>query len=329
MSEEWISASDVEKFGYCPLSWWLSRETDVSSEVLKKGTEEHRVISEDVNEVKEKEHRSSRLENLILWLAVAASVVSILGLTFWTPAQLLKDIFMVLSLIWLLAAVFFLYVSESDLLKGERFKLEKIILIFAMVATILGVYSLTLPLSDELLARVSQILSLSWLVGASYWLKHSLELGKEAKAKRDVLNIRDGEVKYVDTDDSLPEMLVSEKHRLRGRPDFILEREGDNIPVEVKTGRVPKGPFFSHILQIVAYCLLIEETYGKPPPYGIIKYSSAEFEIEYDESLKDLLIGKLSDMRKAVETEDVHRNHNREGKCRFCSRKELCHESLV
>ena len=44
------------------------------------------------------------------------------------------------------------------------------------------------------------------------------------------------------------------------------------IPVEVKTGRKPKAPFFSHVLQIGAYCLLSEETFGTKPTHGLIRY---------------------------------------------------------
>ncbi len=329
MSEEWISASDIEKFGYCPLSWWLSRDEDVTNEDLQRGTEEHNEIGEILGDVKEKEEHSHKIEHIVLWLAVAASVVSIMGLTLFQPARYLYQILIVVSLIWLLAAVFFLYVSETGLFSGDRFTFERIILIFAMVATILGVYSLTLPLSDELFARVAQILSLSWLIGASYWLKRSLALTEEASEKRKLLDVREGAVKYVDRLKKKAKLLSSETYRLRGRPDYILEIDGENIPVEVKTGRTPKGPFFSHILQIAAYCLLLEEETGTPPSYGIVKYGETEFEIDYDETLKELLIAKLDEMRKLTLSGDVHRNHNREGKCRFCSRRKICPESLV
>ncbi len=329
MSEEWISASDIEKFGYCPLSWWLSREDDVTNEDLQRGTEEHNEIGEILGDVKEKEERSHSIEHLVLWLAVAASVVSIMGLTLIKSDQYIYQIFIVLSLIWLLAAVFFLYVSESGFFKGDTFTFERIILIFAMIATILGVYSLTLMGENILFARLAQIISLSWLIGASYWLKRSLALTAEASEKRKLLDIRDGEVKYVDRQKKKAKLLASEKYKLRGRPDYILEIEGENIPVEVKTGRIPKGPFFSHILQIAAYCLLLEEESGVPPSYGIVKYGETEFEIDYDETLKELLIAKLDDMRKIISTEEVHRNHNRKGKCKYCSRREICPESLI
>ena len=329
MSEEWVSASDIEKFGYCPLSWWLSREDDVITEELERGTKEHHEIGELLGDVKEKEERSHKFEHLVLWLAVAASVVSIMGLTLIESEQVFYQIFIVLSLIWLLAAVVLLYLSETGIFKSDSFTFERLILVFAMVATILVVFSYTLRLSDEMFAMVAQIISLSWLVGASYWLKHSLALTQEASKKRRLLAVRDGEVKYVDRPKKTAKLLMSEKHKVRGRPDYILEIDGEDVPVEVKTGRTPKGPFFSHILQIASYCLLLEEENGQRPSYGIVKYGDTEFEIDYDETLKELLLAKLDEMRKLRVIGEAHRNHNREGKCRNCSRRDICPESLV
>ena len=108
-----------------------------------------------------------------------------------------------------------------------------------------------------------------------------------------------------------------------------MEREGLYIPVELKTGRAPKGPFFSHVLQVIAYCSLVEEKYGKAPPFGIVKYGpTAEFEVEYGEEQKRLLESMLGKMREAMVTKDVHRNHDRLGKCANCSRREGCPERL-
>ena len=77
------------------------------------------------------------------------------------------------------------------------------------------------------------------------------------------MDLSAGKIEYIDIEKHKPEMLVSETHRLRGRPDYILFKEGEYIPVEVKTGRTPQGPLFSHILQLATYCILLEETYGK------------------------------------------------------------------
>ncbi|MFW6072281.1 MAG: CRISPR-associated protein Cas4 [Thermoplasmatota archaeon] len=329
MSDKWISASDVEKYGYCPLSWWLSEEEEeVESETLKEGSKQHQEIGEKIDDIKSKEESIRKLENIILWLAVLATVISIMGITFLYPENLFSNIFIINSLVWILAAAFLLYASESRLLEIQETKLERMILIFAMIATVLAVYGMTFTIADYDLAKLAQIVSLIWLIGASYWLKISLTLQKETRTVRDEMNLED-QIAYVDNPDKEPDMLSSEKYKLRGRPDFIIEREGKKVPVEVKTGRVPKGPFFSHIVQLATYCVLIEEEYDTAPPYGIIRYGETEFEIDYDDDLKELLLSKLEDMREAQQTRDIHRNHNRKGKCRNCSRRDLCSESLV
>ncbi len=329
MNDKWISASDVEKYGYCPLSWWLSEEEkEVINEDLKEGSKKHEKISEKVDSIKKNEENVKRMENLILWLAVSATIISVMGITFLYPERLFSNIFIINSLVWILAASFLLYLSETRIFEIKESKLERMILIFAMVATVLAVYGMTFPIANYNLAKLAQVISLVWLIGASYWLKQSLTFQKKAKSDRDDMDLED-DITYVDKTDEKPQMLRSDKYKLRGRPDFIIEREGKSVPVEVKTGRVPKGPFFSHIIQLATYCLLIEEEEGTAPPYGIIRYGETEFEIDYDDDLKELLIDKLKDMRKALDTEDIHRNHNREGKCKNCSRRDLCPESLV
>jgi len=331
MEKEWISASDVEKFGYCPLSWWLSREKDedVEDETLKEGEKEHRELGKKLSSLKIKERKLGLIENIILGLAILATIVSIFGISFLTSDEIFSKIFIVLALIWLLAATFFLLIDERYKEMIEKTKLERIVLIFAMIATMLSVFSFSIPIQDHLIAQIAQLLSLSWLIGTSYWLKHSLKIKSETTKERGVLKLKEGKIKYVDKLEKKSKLLKAEKYKLRGKPDLILEKNGDPIPVEVKTGRVPQGPFFSHILQIAAYCLLVEEDMGKKPPYGLIRYGDTEFDIEYDEDLKQLLLEKLRNMRGHIKNKDVHRNHDREGKCRNCSRKKICEDSLV
>ena len=42
----------------------------------------------------------------------------------------------------------------------------------------------------------------------------------------------------------------------------------------------------SHIYQLASYCLLVEKTYGKRPPYGIIHYKDQDFAIDYTQELE-------------------------------------------
>ncbi len=48
--------------------------------------------------------------------------------------------------------------------------------------------------------------------------------------------------------------------------------DGTIVPVEIKSCRSPRSgvPYPSHRVQLLAYCALVEETYGRAPPYGIL-----------------------------------------------------------
>ena len=57
-----------------------------------------------------------------------------------------------------------------------------------------------------------------------------------------------------------------------GRPDQIVIIDSEFIPVEQKTGKVPKRPHDSHRLQALAYAPLVETTTGRAPPYALLRY---------------------------------------------------------
>ncbi len=81
-----------------------------------------------------------------------------------------------------------------------------------------------------------------------------------------------GELVAIDA--GAPTTLRSVRYRLSGRPD-VLRRlpDGRVVPVELKSRSAPpRGPPRSHLVQVAAYCLLIEDTSGVPPPYGILRY---------------------------------------------------------
>lgn len=96
-----------------------------------------------------------------------------------------------------------------------------------------------------------------------------------------------------------PETLRSERFRLVGRPD-ILRRgpDGRRVPVEVKRRPAPAGdPFRSHVVQVWAYCLLVEETEGRAPPFGVVRYSDREVRVPWNPAARAELIA----MRRAVD----------------------------
>jgi len=327
-----ISANSLEKYGYCPLSWWLSREEeeeDLDKIPLEDGKKAHAEVAEDLTGIVDGEKQAKESESVILWFAIAATLISIMGISLvFKAGEDIGQIMGVIALIWILAACYFLYKAETIAHKRSRMIYQRIILIFAIVATVLALNSVTvLSTVDPEIAEIAQAISLAWLIGACYFLYRSLKHFERAAKKRRKQKVKH-DISYIDTEERKPKLFLSDKYGLSGRPDYVLLVGDEHIPVELKTGRVPRGPLFSHILQVAAYCVLLEEEFGKPPPHGIIRYGSVENEIEYDESLKHLILSKMDEMRGLLKTGDAHRNHNKPGKCKFCSRRSICPERL-
>jgi len=116
---------------------------------------------------------------------------------------------------------------------------------------------------------------------------------------------------------------------LTGKPDYLVEQHGQIIPVEVKSGRAPSAPYDSHIFQVAAYCLLIQKTYGKRPPYGIIHYKDRDFAVDYTPELEQSLLDVLVEMRRDEHRSEVARSHEQTGRCARCGFREICEENLV
>ena len=122
--------------------------------------------------------------------------------------------------------------------------------------------------------------------------------------------------------------LYSPRYRLTGTPDYIISTRDGPVPVEVKSGVAGSEPHESHLLQLLAYCLLIEEAEGRPPPYGLLIYSTGTFRVDYSPRMRAHLLGVISDMRQATARAEVPRNHSHEGRCRACGYRSVCDQSL-
>ncbi|MCL4529626.1 MAG: Dna2/Cas4 domain-containing protein [Chloroflexi bacterium] len=116
---------------------------------------------------------------------------------------------------------------------------------------------------------------------------------------------------------------------LTGKPDYLVEQNGRIIPVEVKSGRTPEVPYDSHIFQVAAYCLLVEKTFGKRPPYGIIHYSNRDFAVDYTPELESALLDQLAEMRRDEYRTDVARSHEDAVRCRRCGFRKVCDQKLA
>ena len=141
-----------------------------------------------------------------------------------------------------------------------------------------------------------------------------------------------GRVIYSDTSgwQSIEKPLFSRQFRLTGKPDYVVQHGRDIIPVEVKSSPAPNdGPRRSHVLQLAAYCLLIEEAYRQRPKYGIVKYADRMFAVDYTDALQVELLDVIAAMRDDLARGGAERSHDEAARCMRCGYRHACTERLV
>lgn len=126
-----------------------------------------------------------------------------------------------------------------------------------------------------------------------------------------------------------PRPLFSRAHSLTGKPDYLVGDGPQLIPVEVKSGHAPKQPYPSHVLQLAAYCLLVEECFQIRPTYGIICYTDRSFKVDYTRGLRTELLKVLRRMRADLARGTADRNHNQPERCRHCGYLRYCDQALL
>lgn len=146
--------------------------------------------------------------------------------------------------------------------------------------------------------------------------------------RRTALSLPTGKLIYQDAPDRRGEMLFSQTMKLSGRPDALVREGSMIIPVELKTGRTPKAPYAGHIMQLAAYCHLVEQKYNVRPTHGIIRYDEGEFSIEYTADLEWKLEQLVQEMHLQRDQNEIHRDHNHKSKCDACSFWNNCSERL-
>jgi CRISPR-associated exonuclease Cas4 len=128
------------------------------------------------------------------------------------------------------------------------------------------------------------------------------------------LGILRSKVIYSDTEGTPGETLYSKTLNLVGKPDFLIKRGSMVIPVEVKTGSTPSKPYPNHEMQLLAYCLLVEENYGAAPTLGYLKYPGKEFPITYNKEAKNKVIQLVNEITENARSNEeffcTHKEHN-------------------
>ncbi|MEE3242477.1 MAG: PD-(D/E)XK nuclease family protein [Candidatus Thermoplasmatota archaeon] len=276
MPRQIISASEMERYGYCPLSWYLDlKGIDAEGEEVSTGVEKHKEIGDSLKNLLVEEEKSRE---------TSTTLTTIIGLIMGVVT----------------VALIILWISSND--------------------------SVTPNLGAILL-----IIGIGWMLVASFFLYKLLVTTEKIDKLRDDYNLGEEAIEAPDGLTRETPILKSRKYNLAGRPDYLIKENDLRLPVEVKTGRRPKAPFFSHVLQIGAYCLLSEETFGTIPKYGQIRYGfeNEPHNVEWEPKLKTLVVEKIEEMNDILDGRTkAHRNHKRVGKCNNCSRRKGCPERL-
>lgn len=126
-----------------------------------------------------------------------------------------------------------------------------------------------------------------------------------------------------------PAPFFSRTYQLVGRPDYVVETRAGLIPVEVKSANAPPHPHASHVLQLAAYCLLIEDTQAYSPDYGLIRYTDRVVRVDYTPELRQQVVALLASMRSQRAVRDVPRSHEDAGRCAACGYTAVCGQSLT
>jgi len=195
----------------------------------------------------------------------------------------------------------------------------------SMVFWLAGILVAAVPISADANTGLPPLFLL--LAGLSFWLALALRRNTGIPWVRVVGSDTGGDHHH-----SLAQPLLARQIGLTGKPDYILEKGGVWFPVEVKPGRHATSPYESDVMQVAAYCLLLEETTGSPPPYGLLRYARTTFRVPYTPSVRERVLNVLEAMWADLTDDDDEpcaRSHSNPARCRHCGFVAICEESLV
>ena len=362
-----VSASDLERYTYCPMSWYLAATGHAGkSEEIEEGKKRHQAIHESIEELQVHQLRTRR--NLLIWqwwfgiiviLTIDTIAFQNIDSVDFNTSESSKVLAMgaLSCLVVGIGAVFIpwrtwlgvqpWYVNKQtgdseDTLVDPVFEpvdfkggwleggwIEAAMFISAIVLSLHAI-ALRFASNKEQAAYVLAVTTIGWMLLASLRLQRALISNNEAQILAAKNNLSAGTTVQYSDDERTASLLTDPASGLRGRPDQIVIIDSEFIPVEQKTGKVPKIPHESHVLQVLAYAALVDTTTGKTPPYALLRYGQdALHQIPWDESNREKLFVAVKEIQRVMATGGAKRHHEREGKCRNCSRRYACDQRLV
>ena len=116
---------------------------------------------------------------------------------------------------------------------------------------------------------------------------------------------------------------------IAGKPDYITKNNNSFIPVEFKSSN-HFHPQNNHVMQLAAYCQLIEDNYNSFVPFGVLVYNNeSEFKIPFNPKIRYDLENTIKKMRYELRTGNISLNHNDPNRCKACSMKKHCDKKII
>ncbi len=119
-------------------------------------------------------------------------------------------------------------------------------------------------------------------------------------------------------------VLRSARLGLAGKPDYLVEERGRIVPVELKPSRRAARPWLRDVVQLAAYCVLLEEIEPRFAGYGYLRYADRTFRIDLTDSLRAELLSTLDALRADLAAADVAPNHTDPRRCARCALVRRC-----
>ena len=124
-------------------------------------------------------------------------------------------------------------------------------------------------------------------------------------------------------------VLRSAHHGIAGKPDYLVEEHGRIAPVELKPSRESDSPWLRDVVQLAAYCLLLEEVDPRFAGYGYLRYANRTFRIDFTDRVRRELLRTIANMRADLTATDVPPNHHDPRRCARCMLVRVCGRAVV
>ena len=122
--------------------------------------------------------------------------------------------------------------------------------------------------------------------------------------------------------------IQSDTLALTGVIDRVEEYEAGSVPIEMKTGSMPKeGVWPGHRIQIAAYAILLEEKLKQPIKEGFVHYLDSDIrrQIVINPFLKQEVKDLKEKVRGLLNSAKMPEHNENSNKCSVCGLKDKCY----